>query len=80
MCNVVSDVVSDVVCDGMIDFKQFGGFGNRRTDRQMDKRTLVVVELLSQLKMENKSLFYKTSSSGGKLVTIAHIKCHVTKC
>ena len=41
---------------GMIDFKLFGGFGFRQTDRQTDRwtneRTLVVVESLSRLKIK----------------------------
>ena len=34
----------------MIDFKLFGGFGDRQTDRRTDERTFVVVESLSRLK------------------------------
>ena len=36
----------------MIDFLLFRGFDDRRTDGRTDERTLVVVELLSRLKIQ----------------------------
>ena len=40
----------------MINFKLFWGFGDGQTDGQTDERTLVVVESLSRLKNDGRTL------------------------
>ena len=50
---VVCDVVCDVcvmLCGGMFDFKLLGGFDNRQTNEQTDKRTFVLLESLLRMK------------------------------